>query len=99
VGDEKATAGRKSLELAVDLGFELGCAMAILGFMGDGPVVPRPGAELVSLFEHLGADAELIWIVASFGVTQDDEQTLAALRQWNHRNRPGDSLPKTGSPT
>jgi hypothetical protein len=89
---------QEALDLAADLGFELGSAMAILGSKGDRSVITRPGAELLSVFEELGADAELIWIVASFGDTRNEEQTLAALRQWNDRNRPGAQNTETEGP-
>jgi hypothetical protein len=90
VDEVPPSAQRDSLNLTVDIGFEFGRAMAILGCKSDRPVIPRPGADLLTAFEELGADAELIWIIASFGCTHSQEQTLAALRQWNNRSRPSD---------
>ena len=74
-------------DVTVDIGFELGRAAAVLAADDRRAILPRPGAQLISLFEDLGADAELIWILASFGHTLSDRAVLAALSQWNERRR------------
>jgi hypothetical protein len=75
-------------DLIVDIGYELGRAAAILAVDDQRTIVPRPGPDLISLFEDLGADAELIWILASFGHTLSDREVLVALCRWNERRKP-----------
>ena len=38
--------------------------------------MPGPGAHLIPHFGELGADAELIWILAGLGSTQSDQEIL-----------------------
>ena len=39
--------------------------------------------ELYTAMERLGADADLLAIVGSYGGTLEDEEILALLREWN----------------
>jgi hypothetical protein len=75
-------------DLIVEIGYELGRAAAILAPDDQRTIAPRPGYDLISLFEDLGADAELIWILASFRDTLSDQEVLVALCRWNERRKP-----------